>query len=327
LARDFTCSRTVRPRSYVILEGRDCIGGTWDLFRYLPGIRFRQRHVHDGLFVQGPWTEPKAIADGPQISELRPRETAAENGIDKKIRFHHRVKRAVSWSTASGAPGPWRPKRISGEGLTEIVRFNLQFPVHVLRLLPITRMVTTRRNSRAAKTSPAPSCIRRNGPRIWITTGKRVVVIGFRRADRGDAGPGGWRRPQPTSPCCRGRRPTWSRAPAQDALANKPAAQFAGKTSPTIWSDGANVLLGMYFFQLSRRKPARVKQLILGGVRMALGPDYGHPRPISPRITIPGISGFAWCPTATCSARSGKKHASVVTPRKSITFTPARHPG
>src|SRR6476660_10336867 len=77
-------------KSYVILEGRDCIGGTWDLFRdmYTLGYSFK------------PWTEPKAIADGPRILDYV-RETATENGIDKKIRFNHRVKRA-SWSTQDG---------------------------------------------------------------------------------------------------------------------------------------------------------------------------------------------------------------------------------
>ena len=82
-------------KSYVILEGRDCIGGTWDLFRY-PGIR-----SDSDMFTLGysfkPWTEPKAIADGPRILNYV-RETAAENGINEHIRYHHRVKRA-SWST------------------------------------------------------------------------------------------------------------------------------------------------------------------------------------------------------------------------------------
>src|SRR6202790_3183535 len=68
-------------KSYVILEGRDRIGGTWDLFRY-PGIR-----SDSDMFTLGysfkPWTEPKAIADGPRILNYV-RETAADNGIDKK---------------------------------------------------------------------------------------------------------------------------------------------------------------------------------------------------------------------------------------------------
>lgn len=85
-----------RPtKSYVILEGRDCTGGTWDLFRY-PGIR-----SDSDMFTLGysfkPLTDPKAIADGPQILNYV-RETATENGIEKHIRFHHGVNRAA-WST------------------------------------------------------------------------------------------------------------------------------------------------------------------------------------------------------------------------------------
>ena len=109
-------------KSYVILEGRDCIGGTWDLFRY-PGIR-----SDSDMFTLGysfkPWTEAKAIADGPRILNYV-RETAAENGIDKKIRFHHRVKRA-SWSTPD-ARWTVEAERTAGEGATEIVRFTCNF--------------------------------------------------------------------------------------------------------------------------------------------------------------------------------------------------------
>ena len=109
-------------KSYVILEGRDCIGGTWDLFRY-PGIR-----SDSDMFTLGysfkPWTEPKAIADGPRILNYV-RETAAENGIDKNIRFHHRVKRA-SWSTPD-ARWTVEAERSAGEGATETVRFTCNF--------------------------------------------------------------------------------------------------------------------------------------------------------------------------------------------------------
>ena len=81
-------------RTYAILEARDAIGGTWDLFRY-PGVR-----SDSDMFTLGyrfrPWTEAKAIADGPSILGYV-RATAAEAGIDKHIRFGHRVTRA-SWS-------------------------------------------------------------------------------------------------------------------------------------------------------------------------------------------------------------------------------------
>ena len=109
-------------KSYAILEGRDCIGGTWDLFRY-PGIR-----SDSDMFTLGysfkPWTEPKAIADGPRILNYV-RETATENGIDKHIRYHHRVKRA-SWSTSEAC---WtvEAERIAGEGAVETISFTCNF--------------------------------------------------------------------------------------------------------------------------------------------------------------------------------------------------------
>src|SRR5258707_6644267 len=115
--------RNCPAKRFVILEGRDCIGGTWDLFRY-PGIR-----SDSDMFTMGysfkPWTDPKAIADGPQILNYV-RETAAENGIDRKIRFNHRVKRA-SWSTPD-ARWTFEAERSSGgEGAAEIVRFTCNF--------------------------------------------------------------------------------------------------------------------------------------------------------------------------------------------------------
>src|ERR1039457_1867365 len=85
-------------KTYVILEARDCIGGTWDLFRY-PGIR-----SDSDMFTLGyafrPWTEAKSIADGPSILSYV-RQTATDHHIEEKIRFHHRVVHA-EFSTAEG---------------------------------------------------------------------------------------------------------------------------------------------------------------------------------------------------------------------------------
>ncbi|WP_372791184.1 flavin-containing monooxygenase [Paraconexibacter sp.] len=79
-------------RTYAILENRDAIGGTWDLFRY-PGIR-SDSDLHTFGYAFKPWTDEKAIADGPDIRAYI-QETARENGIDKHIRFGHRVVRAA----------------------------------------------------------------------------------------------------------------------------------------------------------------------------------------------------------------------------------------
>jgi cation diffusion facilitator CzcD-associated flavoprotein CzcO len=78
-------------KSYAILEGREAIGGTWDLFKY-PGIRSDSDMLTLG-FPFRPWLGAKTIADGPAILEYV-RETAAHYGIDKHIRFGERVTRA-----------------------------------------------------------------------------------------------------------------------------------------------------------------------------------------------------------------------------------------
>ena len=111
-----TCRRCARAARYAILEGRDDIGGTWDLFRY-PGVR-SDSDMHTLGYRFKPWTAAKAIADGPSILAYL-RETVAEFGIDRHIRFGHLVQRA-EWSsddatwTVTGrahAPTTGRPSR------------------------------------------------------------------------------------------------------------------------------------------------------------------------------------------------------------------------
>ena len=81
--------------TYAVFEARDAIGGTWDLFRY-PGIR-----SDSDMFTLGypfrPWDGEKSIADGSSILQYI-RDTATEAGIDRNIRFHHRILSA-DWST------------------------------------------------------------------------------------------------------------------------------------------------------------------------------------------------------------------------------------
>jgi monooxygenase len=83
-------------KTYAILESRDAIGGTWDLFRY-PGVR-----SDSDMFTLGyafrPWTGSRAIADGASIRTYI-RDTAREHGVEDRIRFHHQVL-AADWSSA-----------------------------------------------------------------------------------------------------------------------------------------------------------------------------------------------------------------------------------
>ncbi|MBF6148963.1 flavin-containing monooxygenase [Nocardia nova] len=83
-------------KSYAILEARETLGGTWDLFRY-PGIR-----SDSDMFTLGypfePWRDAKSIADGPSILRYIT-ETARRHGIDKHIRYGTKVV-AAQWSSA-----------------------------------------------------------------------------------------------------------------------------------------------------------------------------------------------------------------------------------
>lgn len=87
--------RRCRGKSFAILEGRTASGGTWDLFRY-PGVRSDSDMYTLGYAFQ-PWREAKAIADGPSILTYL-RRTAAEYGVDAKIRYNCKVTDAA-WSS------------------------------------------------------------------------------------------------------------------------------------------------------------------------------------------------------------------------------------
>jgi len=87
--------RAFPGKSLAILEAREAIGGTWDLFRY-PGIR-----SDSDMFTMGysfrPWEDARGIADGPSILNYI-RDTAKAHGIEELIRFGHRAVSAA-WSS------------------------------------------------------------------------------------------------------------------------------------------------------------------------------------------------------------------------------------
>ncbi|MEQ1646090.1 MAG: NAD(P)/FAD-dependent oxidoreductase, partial [Pyrinomonadaceae bacterium] len=99
-------------KTFAILEGRERSGGTWDLFRY-PGVR-----SDSDMFTLGysfrPWSDQKAIADGPSILRYI-RETSAEYDLDKEIRYGHRVRRA-EWSSETSK---WTVEVNVGEDLPQ----------------------------------------------------------------------------------------------------------------------------------------------------------------------------------------------------------------
>jgi monooxygenase len=289
-------------KSFAILEGRDAIGGTWDLFRY-PGIR-----SDSDMFTLGysfkPWTEPKAIADGPRILNYV-QETAAENGIDSKIRFGHRVKRA-SWSSAE-ARWTVEAERITGEGATETVRFTCGF------LFMCSGYYRYEAGYTPEFAGTADFAGRIIHPQKWPEdldyAGKRVVVIGS-GATAVTLVPEMARTAGHVTMLQRSPTYVVSR-PAQDALANKLRRNLPARLAYHLirWR---NVMWGMYFFQLSRRKPARVKELILGGVRMALGPDYDIATHFTPRYN-PWDQRLCLVPDGDLFKAIRENSASVVT--------------
>jgi monooxygenase len=297
-------------KSYVILEGRDTIGGTWDLFRY-PGIR-----SDSDMFTLGysfkPWIEAKAIADGPRILNYV-RETAAENGIDKKIRYHHCVKRA-SWSTQE-ARWTVEAERSSAESATELVRFSCNF------LFMCSGYYKYEEGYKPEFQGSKDFAGRIVHPQQWPDdidyAGKRVVVIGSGATAVTLV-------PEMAKSAAHvtmlQRSPTYVVArPAEDPVANKLRARLPTKLAYHLirWR---NVLWGMFFFQLSRRKPAKVKELILGGVKMALGPDYDIATHFTPRYN-PWDQRLCLVPDGDLFKAIRDKRASVVT-SEIDTFTP-----
>ena len=286
-------------RSYAILEGRDCIGGTWDLFRY-PGVR-----SDSDMFTLGysfrPWTEAKAITDGGSILNYV-RETARDHGIDRKICFNHRVVRA-DWSSADAT---WTVEVERGPEKA-IERFTCNFLF----------MCSGYYKYEKGYTPDFPGIENFAGriahPQRWTDdinyAGKKVVVIGS-GATAVTLVPEMARTAGHVTMLQ--RSPTYVVArPDQDAIANWMRARLPAKLAYGItrWK---NVLLGMYFFRLCKRKPDHVKNLILGGVRQALGPDYDVEKHFTPRYK-PWDQRLCLVPNGDLfdSIRSGK--SSVVT--------------
>ena len=257
-------------RTYAILESRDAIGGTWDLFRY-PGIR-SDSDMHTLGFSFKPWKGAKAIADGPSILEYI-RETAREYGIDRKIRFGHRVLRA-SWSSTTSAWTVDVEKTATGE----VVQLTCSFLL----------MCSGYYDYQAGYTPDLPGMDRFGGrivhPQKWTDdvayAGKRVVVIGS-GATAVTLVPELAKKAAHVTMLQ--RSPTYILSlPAVDVVA-----KFLERTLPSDVAYGVtrwkNVALAMAMFNLSRRFPERAKKLMIGGVRKNLGPDADVETHFTPR--------------------------------------------
>ncbi|PAX06678.1 flavin-containing monooxygenase [Sphingomonas lenta] len=285
-------------RSYVILEGRERMGGTWDLFRY-PGIR-SDSDMHTLGFSFQPWRDAKAIADGPSIRTYV-EETAREHGIDRRIRFRTHVKRA-SWSSEDAR---WTMEATGPDG--EAVTYTCNFLC----------MCSGYYNYARGYLPEFPGADRFQGrlvhPQHWPEdldyAGKRVVVIGS-GATAVTLVPELAKKAEHVVMLQRSPTYVVSR-PAEDAIAN-----FLRRVLPhraayglTRWK---NVLFGMYFFRLARRKPEKVKARILQWVRDHLGPDYDVGTHFTPRYN-PWDQRLCLVPDADLFDAIKGGRASVVT--------------
>ena len=147
-------------RSYVILEARGASGGTWDLFRF-PGVR-SDSDLHTFGYEFRPWRSDVAIADGDSILAYL-RETAAEYGIDRNIRYRTKVLGAC---LVVGGRALDRDDRGHGDGRAR----HAHLPVAAVGvgLLPLRRRVSPR-TSRGASGSAGRSCTRSGGLRTLTT--------------------------------------------------------------------------------------------------------------------------------------------------------------
>jgi cation diffusion facilitator CzcD-associated flavoprotein CzcO len=247
-------------RSFVLLEGRDDIGGTWDLFRY-PGIR-SDSDMHTLGYSFKPWTHEKAIADGPSILAYL-RETVAEYDVERHIRFRHHVDSA-SWSTEQGR---WRVRAHHGEN-AEPVEFTCSFLF----------MCSGYYSYSAGYAADLPGIDRFEGqvvhPQFWPDDldyrGKRVIVVGS-GATAMTIVPA--MAPDVEHITMLQRSPTYVVArPDRDKIANRLRRVLPDKVAYEI-TRRKNVTLLQYFYGKTRTKPDKMRDLLLGGVRKSIGDE------------------------------------------------------
>ncbi|HQX54427.1 MAG TPA: NAD(P)/FAD-dependent oxidoreductase [Pyrinomonadaceae bacterium] len=265
-------------KSFAILEGREASGGTWDLFRY-PGIR-----SDSDMFTLGyrfrPWSEPKAIADGPSILNYI-RETATEYNLDKEIRYGHRVRRAA-WSSedsqwtveaetrpVGSVSTPGKNGTLADAGDPDTVHFTCKF----------LYLCTGYYDYTSGYTPEWPGFDDYTGtvvhPQKWPEDldyeGKNVVVIGS-GATAVTLVPAMAKTAAHVTMLQ--RSPTYVvTMPAQDKIANFLRSILPARAAYML-SRWKNVFRQMFFYQLSRKRPSFMKRLIAKGVRSELGADY-----------------------------------------------------
>ena len=293
--------RSCPGKSFAILEAREAIGGTWDLFRY-PGIR-----SDSDMFTLGysfkPWKEAKAIADGPSIRNYIV-ETARENGVDQAIRFGRKATRA-EWSSEEAR---WtvtveRVKTGESETLTCDFLFNCSgYYNYDEGFLP---HFEGRERFQGTIVHP------QHWPQDLDYDGKRVIVIGS-GATAVTLVPAMAERAAHVTMLQ--RSPTYILSlPARDPIADLLRRTLPEKLAYSIvrWK---NVLLAAGLYQLSRRRPGVVKRLVRHGVQRRLPKNVDIDKHFRPRYQ-PWDQRLCLVPDGDLFAAIRRGRASVVTDR------------
>ena len=285
-------------RSFVILEGREDIGGTWDLFKY-PGIR-SDSDMHTLGYEFKPWKAEKSIADGPSIMAYL-RETVEEHDLKRHMRFGERVVRA-EWSTQNAT---WSVHTRRSDGTQGSFECNYLF------------MCAGYYSYKSGYLPEFPGREKFRGtivhPQEWPDkldySNKRVVVIGSGAtavtivpAMANDAAHVTMLQRSPTYMVSR---------PDRDALAN-----FLRKILPAQLAynitRAKNTWRQQLVYKRTRTKPDQIKMLLLGGVQLELGGKYPIKRHFLPRYN-PWDQRLCLVPNSDFFAAIRSGRASVVT--------------
>ncbi len=262
--------RQCPDRSFALFEGRGALGGTWDLFRY-PGIRSDSDMYTLGYSFK-PWTERKAIADGPSILNYL-NETVDENQLRDKIYFRHRITSA-DWSSQTNC---WTVSVDVNDG-EETLHYTCNFLF----------LCGGYYNYDAGYTPDFPGLNDFQGevihPQHWPEdadyAGRKVVIIGS-GATAVTLLPELAKQAEHVTMLQRSPTYMLSR-PAEDVFALRLQKILPAKLSYALvrWR---NVLLTLFLFQFSRKRPQAMKNYLIKQVRKQLDAGYDVDKHFTPR--------------------------------------------
>ena len=286
-------------KSFLIVEGRETMGGTWDLFRY-PGIRSDSDMQTMGFSFR-PWTGDKSIASGASILAYL-KDTAQHYGIDRHIRYSHRVVE-LRWSTDDAQ---WSVTLEVGPA-KERTTWTCSF------LFMCTGYYNYDQGHMPEFAGAADFRGQIVHPQLWPENldyaGKQVVIIGS-GATAVTLVPSMAQTAAHVTMLQ--RSPTYIVArPGVDSLSEK-----LKKYMPHTWASRVarwkNILMGMYFYKLSRQKPEKVSAAIIAGAQAYLGPEYDVGTHFTPSYK-PWDQRMCLVPDGDLFSSIRKGQASIVT--------------